>query len=141
MAKARWGTSANTAVSLAMTTLASSAYSLCTVAGPLTAAMIGISRSARRCRPRRPSVYRTSAAMGLVRSPRLGPSMSLMKLSPVPVRTSTRLSVSKAMSSSRRGKSWWVVPSKVCGPPPVWKRRVSTPPADLLSAKFWYRVK
>lgn len=29
----------------------------------------------------------------------------------------------------------------VCGPLSVWKRRVSTPLADLPSAKFLYRVK
>jgi len=62
--------------------------------------------------------------------------MASMKASPVPVRMTAWLPRSKAMSSRRRGNWEWVVPVKVTGPPPVWKRTVRTPDGVRVSAKF-----
>lgn len=115
MPKVRCGKLENTAVSAATTMSASSTYSLCTVAGPLTAATIGISRSTSRCITRRPSLMVRSHCAGLVMSPRLAPSMSVMNLSPVPVSTSTRLSRSSPISYNARGKSVCSCPGCLAG--------------------------
>jgi hypothetical protein len=81
------------------------------------------------------------AAVGLVISPRLAPSMSVMNRSPVPVSTSIRLPRSSPISYSARGNSVCVVPVKSTGPPSVWNRKVSTPDGVRLRLKFLKAVK
>src|SRR5262245_25048220 len=82
-----------------------------------------------------------SHCSGLVTSPKLATSRSVMNLSPVPVSTRTRLSRSSPISNSARGRSVCSCPVNVAGPPSVWKRRVSTPESVRLRAMFLKAVK
>jgi hypothetical protein len=65
---------------------------------PLATSTIGIGRSSRRCSIFVPSVRVVSHVAGLKISPRLGPSISSMNESPVPVMTSALLALSSEIS-------------------------------------------